>query len=407
MPQFAYRIAKGDGTILEDRTEAENEVTLRQQLEGKGYLVFSIRKAAGFSLPQIRFDFKSKLTPREFLAFNQEFLALIKAGLPIIRALDILVDRVELASFRDALRGIRQEIKGGSSIADAMSKYPQQFPELYVSFRSGQVNGAGTLPRLSNAIISIRNRNDCGLEKGAIRADLSDLLARGFGCHRCFPPGLCHANSSLEIYRESDAQIPVPTRVLLHIVQLLRGNFLWIILALGAGAFFLRLWSRTASGRVSLQRFYLRLPLLGDIMLKSYLIQITRTLSAILSGGIPLVTALGMVADAITNQAVSKKVYEMRERVKEGISLASAFERTGFMPRLTVEMVGVGEATGALEQLLTNAAEFHEEELDILLARVTTWVEPLLLLFMGTMVATIVIIGMYSCRSFNLAGTIR
>ncbi|HXC61213.1 MAG TPA: type II secretion system F family protein, partial [Nitrospiria bacterium] len=116
MPQFAYRIAKGDGTILEDRTEAEDEVTLRQQLEGKGYLVFSIRKAAGFSLPQIRFDFKSKLTPREFLAFNQEFLALIKAGLPIIRALDILVDRVELTSFREALRGIRQEIKGGSSI---------------------------------------------------------------------------------------------------------------------------------------------------------------------------------------------------------------------------------------------------------------------------------------------------
>src|SRR5712672_4139713 len=133
MPQFAYRIARADGTILEDRTEADDEVTLRQQLEGKGYLVFSIQKAAGFSLPQIQLNFKSALTPREFLVFNQELLALIKAGLPIIRVLDILVDRAELAPFREALRGIRQDIKGGSSIADAMSKYPQQFPDLYVS----------------------------------------------------------------------------------------------------------------------------------------------------------------------------------------------------------------------------------------------------------------------------------
>jgi len=403
MPQFAYRIAKGDGTILEDRTEAEDEVTLREQLEGKGYLVFSIRRAAGFSLPQIRFDFKSKLTPREFLAFNQEFLALIKAGLPIIRALDILVDRVELSSFREALRGIRQEIKGGSSIADAMSKYPQQFPELYVSsLRAGE--RSGNLAEIIERYNQYQRRMIAVWKK--VRAALTYpifLLAVSFAIVAFLLVYVMPTFS--EIYRESDAQIPLPTQILLHFVQLLRGNILWIILALGASVFFLRVWSRTASGRVSLQRFFLRLPLVGDIMIKSYLIQITRTLSAILSGGIPLVTALEMVADAITNQAVSVKVHEMRERVKEGISLASAFEKTGFMPRLTVEMVGVGEATGALEQLLTNAAEFHEEELDILLARVTTWVEPLLLLFMGTMVATIVII-MY-LPVFNLAGTIR
>ena len=403
MPQFAYRIAKGDGTILEDRTEAEDEVTLREQLEGKGYLVFSIRRAAGFSLPQIRFDFKSKLTPREFLAFNQEFLALIKAGLPIIRALDILVDRVELSSFREALRGIRQEIKGGSSIADAMSKYPQQFPELYVSsLRAGE--RSGNLAEIIERYNQYQRRMIAVWKK--VRAALTYpifLLAVSFAIVAFLLVYVMPTFS--EIYRESDAQIPLPTQILLHFVQLLRGNILWIILALGASVFFLRVWSRTASGRVSLQRFFLRLPLVGDIMIKSYLIQITRTLSAILSGGIPLVTALEMVADAITNQAISVKVHEMRERVKEGISLASAFEKTGFMPRLTVEMVGVGEATGALEQLLTNAAEFHEEELDILLARVTTWVEPLLLLFMGTMVATIVII-MY-LPVFNLAGTIR
>ncbi len=403
MPQFAYRIAKGDGTILEDHAEAEDEVTLREQLEGKGYLVFSIQRASGFALPQIRFNFKSALTPREFLVFNQEFLALIKAGLPIIRVLDILVDRAELSSFREALRGIRQEIKGGSSIADAMSKYPRQFPELYVSsLRAGE--RSGNLAEIIERYNQYQRRMIAVWKK--VRAALNYPLFLLVVSISIVTFLLVYVMPTFsEIYRESDAQIPVPTRILLHLVQLLRANLLWIILTLGVGAFLLRAWSRTASGRASLQRLFLRLPLVGAIMLKSYLIQITRTLSAILSGGIPLVTALDMVANAITNQAISVKIREVRERVKEGMSLARAFEKTGFMPRLTLEMVGVGEATGALEQLLTEAAEFHEEELDVLLTRVTTWVEPLLLLFMGTIVAAIVII-MY-LPVFNLAGTIR
>ena len=403
MPQFSYRIAKGDGTILEDRAEAEDEVTLREQLERKGYLVFSIRLASGFALPQIRFNFKSALAPREFLVFNQEFLALIKAGLPIIRILDILADRVELPSFREALRGIHQEIKGGSSIADAMSKYPQQFPELYVSsLRAGE--RSGNLAEIIERYNQYQKRMIAVWKK--VRAALNYPIFLLLVSIAMVTFLLVYVMPTFsEIYRESDAQIPAPTRMLLYLVQLLRANFLWVIIALVAGAFLLRGWSRTASGRVSLQRIFLRLPLVGDVMLKSYLIQITRTLSAILSGGIPLVTALEMVADAMTNRAISVKIRDVRERVKEGVSLASAFEKTGFMPRLTLEMVGVGEATGALEQLLMDAAEFHEEELDLLLGRLTTWVEPLLLLFMGTIVATIVVI-MY-LPVFNLAGTIR
>jgi type IV pilus assembly protein PilC len=403
MPQFAYRIARADGTILEDRTEADDEVTLRQQLEGKGYLVFSIQKAAGFSLPQIQLNFKSALTPREFLVFNQELLALIKAGLPIIRVLDILVDRAELAPFREALRGIRQDIKGGFSIADAMSKYPQQFPELYVSsLRAGE--RSGNMAEIIERYNQYQKRMIAVWKK--VRAALNYpifLLAVSMGVVVFLLVYVMPTFS--EIYRESDAAIPVPTKILLNLVQLLRANFIWIILALAAGGILLRSWSRTAVGRVSLQRIFLRLPLVGAVMVKSYLIQITRTLSAILSGGIPLVTALEMVADALTNRTISAKIREAKERVKEGISLASALEKTGFMPRLTLEMVSVGEATGALEQLLMDAAEFHEEELDILLGRLTTWVEPLLLLFMGTIVAAIVII-MY-LPVFNLAGTIR
>jgi type IV pilus assembly protein PilC len=403
MPQFSYRIAKADGAILEDRVEAEDEVTLREQLEGKGYLVFSIKRASGFSLPQIRFNFKSVLTPRDFLVFNQEFLALIKAGLPIIRILDILVDRVEISSFREALRGIRQEIKGGASIADAMSKYPKQFPELYVSsLRAGEKSG--NLSEIIERYIQYQKRMIAVWKK--VRTALNYPLFLLVVSIAIVSFLLVYVMPTFsEIYQQSDARIPTPTRLLLEVVQLLRAYIIWIVLALCCGAVALRVWTHTVSGRTTLQRFYLRLPLLGAVMLKSYLIQITRTLSAILSGGIPLVTALEMVADSITNQVISREIREVGERVKEGVSLARAFEKTGFMPRLTLEMVGVGEATGALEQLLSEAAEFHEEELDFLLTRVTTWVEPLLLLFMATIVATIVII-MY-LPIFNLAGAIQ
>ena len=403
MPQFAYRIAKTDGTILEDRTEADDETTLREQLEGKGYLVFSIKQAQGLALPEIRFNLKSVLSPREFLVFNQEFLALIKAGLPIIRVLDILVDRTELPSFREALRSVRQEIKGGSSIADAMSKYPEHFPELYVSsLRAGERSG--------NLVEIIRRYNEYQKRMIAVWKKVRAALN--------YPIFLLVVSIAIvffllvyvmptfsEIYRQSDSGVPAPTRVLMGVVRLLRANFLWILLVLGAGALLLRAGSHTASGRVLFQRFFLRLPLVGEVMRKHYLIQITRTLSTTLSGGIPLVTALEMVADAITNQSVRASIHAVGERVKEGVTLAHAFEKTGFVPRLTIEMVSVGETTGSLEQLLSEAAEFHEEELDLLLGRVTAWVEPMLLLFMGTIVAVIVII-MY-LPIFNLAGAVQ
>ena len=358
MPQFSYRIAKADGAILEDRVEAVDEVSLRKQLEGQGYLVFSIKRASGFALPQIRFNFKSTLTPRDFLVFNQEFLALIKAGLPIIRILDILVDRADLPTFQEALRGIRQEIKGGSSIADAMSKYPRQFPELYVSsLRAGEKSG--NLAAIIERYIQYQKRMLAVWKK--VRTALNYPLFLLVVSIAIVSFLLIYVMPTFsEIYQQSDARIPTPTRILLHAVILLRANFVWIILSLCFGAVLLRVWSRTVSGRIAFQRFYFQLPLIGAVMLKSYLIQLTRTLSAILSGGIPLVTALEMVADAITNQSISRKIREVGERVKEGMSLAHAFEKTGFMPRLTLEMVGIGEATGALEQLLSEAAEFHE-----------------------------------------------
>lgn len=401
MPLFSYRVAKGDGTIIQQQAEAENESLLRGRLEGEGYLVLSISKAIGISLPS--FSFKKKVSPRDFLIFNHELIVLLKAGLPIMKVLDILSERGSQPDFVEALKGVQRNVRGGSAIADAMSKHPLYFSELYVSsLRAGEKSGnlvevISRFMEYQKKILEVRKKVFAALAYPCF------LLAVGVGVLGFLLIYVMPTFS--ELYQGSKTELPLFTRVLLNFVHFLNRNL--ILLAVGFIALLVGLLAafRSGWGKELADLLMLKAPVLSAVVKKHYLIRISRTLSTILKSGIPLVVALEMVAAAMTNQLVRRQVNEVGNRVRGGVGLSAAFSAVGLFPKMSAEMIAVGETTGSLDEMLSEVAAFHEEELDLILSRVTTWVEPVLLLTIGSLVA-LILIAMY-LPIFNLAGAIR
>ena len=401
MSRFHYKAARADGTIIENDIEGETERGIRTQLEGQGLLILNLSGSEIRALPRFSTSRKRGLSLREFLIFNQEFLALVKAGLPMLRCFDLLAERSTQVVFHQALQGVRESIRGGAAISEAMAQHTHFFPELYqASVRSGEQ--AGNLPEVLSRYISYLKLL-IGVREKVLRALAypAFLVVFGFGVVGFLLAYVLPSFS--DVYSESRVELPWATQMLLNFINSASTwlPILLVGLAVSIGTF--AWWRTTPSGKWKLDQIMLQVPLLGDIILKNQAIRLTRTLATILAGGIPLLTALQITGKAMTNMVLAHGIQSAIAQVREGNSLSNALKRGGFLPRMTVEMIEVGETTGSLETMLLEVAEFHEGELDLQLSRLTTWIEPLLLVLMGILVGGIVII-MY-LPIFQLAGT--
>jgi len=399
---FHYRAAHPDGTIVENTVQGESEHSLRTQLEGQGLLILELN---GGKEKTVRGPFSQKAKPlplREFLVFNQELLALIRAGLPVLQCFDLLSERTTRPAFQQALFAIREEIRGGLSISKAMANQQVYFSELYqATIQSGEQ--AGNLPEVMQRYIAYLKLVIGVREKVAkALAYPSFLVVFGFGVVGFL---LSYVMPTFaEVYSESHTQLPFATQLLLDAIQQIWSWLPWVLaILLICGATFYS-WVHTPQGQLNLHWILLRLPLVGDVILKNQVVRLTRTLATILAGGIPLLSALQVTARAMTNRVFAQALHSTIHHVRDGMSLAQAFKQEQFLPRMTTEMIEVGEATGALETMLLEVAEFHEGEMDLQLSRLTTWIEPVLLVVMGVMVGGIVII-MY-LPIFQLAGAV-
>ena len=403
MPHFHYRAARPDGSIIENTTEGDSEHSIRTNLEGQGLLILElgIPKGAGSLFSSLQRT-RKPLSLREFLVFNQEFLALLKSGLPMLRSFDILTERTKSGGFQQALQGIREGIRGGASISEAMGAQPGHFPELYrASIQSGE--HAGNLPEVLQRYISYLKLL-IGVREKVVNALIYPSFLVIFGVAT---GGFLLAfvmPTFADVYAESNNELPFATQVMLDFVN---GVGSWapsVLLGLavmGGGYYW---WARTPKGKWTIHKVLLRLPLLGDVILKNQVIRLTRTLATVLAGGIPVLSALQVTAKAMTNKVFAHSLTSAMNHVREGMSLSQSLKQEGFLPRMTIEMIEVGETTGALESMLLEVSEFHEGELDVQLSRLTTWIEPVLLIGMGAFVGGIVII-MY-LPIFQLAGAV-
>ena len=401
MPNFHYRAARPDGTIVETDAEGETPRAIRAQLEAQGLLVLDLSGSGAHSNIS-RAARQRPLAPRDFLVFNQEFLALIKAGLPMLRCFDLLTDRLAHGGFQQALQSVRESIRGGSSISDAMAEHPIYFPDLYqASLRAGEQ--AGNLPEVLKRYIDYLKML-IGVREKIVKATIYPLFLLSFGLLVTFGLLFFVLPSFSEVYQESRIELPWATQLLLDITSSAGQWMVGLVIMLGIAGAWLYWWKGTPQGQWRIHWLFLNAPVLGPLFLKNQVIRLARTLSTILGGGIPLLTALQVTAQSMPNKVFAKALHAVIEQVREGTSLSVALKSENFLPNLTLEMIEIGETTGALETMLFDVAEFHEGELDFQLSRLMTWIEPIFIVFIGIILGGVVI-ALY-LPIFQMAGAV-
>ena len=403
MATFAYRVARSDGSTFDGQIEGEEEQLVRAKLESQGLLVFKVqRRGAAPATTSVGMRSLRKLPVQEFLIFNQELSALMKAGLPVLRVWDLLIERAGHAAFQQALKTVRQDIRGGASASDALAKHPTYFPDLYIAtMKAGEQSGniAEVLQRFIvylKLMIGLRQKVTKALAYPAFLV-LVGVAVIGFLLSYVVP-------TFVSVYGEVGKTLPAATQTLIDLVNELQRYLVPGLLALLGVGLTIRAYYRTTAGRLAIDRLLLGLPVLGPIFVKHHTIQLARTFSTILASGTPLVEALQIARGAVSNRFVSKGLAGAVEKIREGATLAAALDRPKVFPKLALEMISVGEETGSLENMLRDVAEFYESDLDLRLTQLTTWIEPTLLLVMGLLVGAIVVV-MY-LPVFQMAGNV-
>ena len=383
MPVFTYKAVREDGTSVADETMATNADELRLNLEARGYLVLNLEKK------QTAFARGRGGSAKDFLIFNQEFTTLIKAGLPILQSFEILHKRTEKPGFRAVLENIIQEIKGGMALSDAMAMHPSYFSPLYTaSVRAGEKSGA--LVDVLRRFILYQKRM-LAIRRKLTTALIYPMIVVIFVIAVMSLFLLYIIPSFTQMYSDQEGKLPFLTTILISFTQSFTSYAPFILLGAIISGIGIYSWQKTDAGKKILDSVKMKLPVIGSLVIQYIISQLARTLSTLLRGGIPLVQALDTTADAISNRIIADGLRESRKLVTEGVSLAEAFESTRLMPDMTVRMVEVGESSGDLPQMLEDVADFYEEGADAKIPVLTTLIEVAIILFLGLVVATIVI----------------
>ncbi len=388
MTEFRVKAGWPDGSVAEQSVVAIDIGAARGEIERRGGHVFEVRRT-GLRLPGARPPGRGRVKMGEFLIFNQELIALLKAGLPVVRSFEILLERQKSPTLRRVLTDVRERVNSGSSISEAFAEEGDLFPRLYwTSLKAGEKSGEieAVLRRYlkyQKTVLALTRKVVSTLVYPAI------LIALSIGLITILMTYVIPRFT--EFFADFNAELPLLTVVVLSVANFLKANILIIVGALGAAAFFLSRWFRTASGRQWVDAAILKLPVVGGIFRRFAITQFTRSLGTLLGGGTPLVPALENSADAIGNRFISRRVAEVVPKVREGRELWKGLDETRIFTDLTIEMIKVGESSGALEEMLAAVSEFYDEEIDLLLARVISFVEPAILVIMGGVIVTILL----------------
>jgi len=380
--EYVCRVGTPTGEVVERSFQAPDERALRTDLEQQGLYLLSVRRGLSLSALALR---RPRVQPALLLIFAQELAALLKAGLPLFQSLDIMLERQRDPVFRRSLTSVRDKVKSGVALSDAIRQegdlYPPIFPaSLVAGERSGNLDSV--LRRFAAHL-----RLSQSLKKKAVSASVYPIVLLTMMTALVLVMLLYVIPQFQAFYSDLHAELPLPTRILLGVAAFARSNFVWIVLALATAGLGLAFWLRREGAGVAMDRALLRVPYLGGLVRMYATSQLMRTLSTLLAGGLPLLNSLEVAADSIGNRAMGQAVAASAGRIREGASLTAALESTEMLEPLPIEMVKVGEQTGALGEMLNAVSEFYDEELDNHVAAALSLVEPALLVVMAVIVA--------------------
>ena len=402
MGGFVCRVADADGRVFSHVEPANTLDEARQKLADRGLYVYSVESRGGRLGSPVRRRTGRQVGGSDFLILNQQFNTLIKAGLPILRALDLLATRASSPKLRPVISQIRDQVREGKSLSEAVDQ-AGLFSKVYsTAILAGEKSG--NLPGVLDYYIAYQ-RVSTGVKKKIIATLIYPTLLISVAIIIVTYLVTSVIPKFALLYRDMNVELPTPTRVLITLTVDYRYVFLGFVAVLAFAAAGVFLWSRTEEGGTAFDRFKFRLPVVGDTLLKFQVAQFSRTLSTLLTGGTPLVAGLQTATEAITSRLLRSTLAHTTQMVREGESLHGALSSTGVMPEMAVDMIEVGESSGAISPMLNSVAEFYEEEVNLRLSTMVSLIEPVLLIIMGLFVAFILISLYLPIFSFSVGAT--
>jgi len=388
MAEFVIRATDERGKLLEKMEAGYSADEVRDRYQQSGYLVYSVKPRGLFSGGEFRMPQRRKVTLEQFVIFNQQFLTLIRAGLPIVQALELLAKRQRNQYFRMLLEDVRDRTKGGDLISDAFEKQGV-FPKIYsTTLMAGEKSG--NLDEVLARFVSFQRLGLSFRKKLISSLVYPVILVLGVIALVTMLVTFVIPKFS-ELFSDLNQKLPPMTEFTISTAMTLKHYLPLIALGIVAIYFALRRVSKTPQGSEIIDKIKMSLPIVGSIWQRYQIAVFSRMMSTLLSGGLPLVTALETAGQSMSSRLIVRGINNASKSVREGQTLALSLEATDVFPDLAVEMVEVGEATGALPTMLSSIAEFYEEDVQSALAAAMSLIEPVILLVMGVVVGFILI----------------
>ncbi|MGB2627454.1 MAG: type II secretion system F family protein [Candidatus Acidiferrum sp.] len=404
MGEFVCRVADANGRVFSHVEAAGTLDEARQKLADRGLFVYSVKSRNNLVSGFFGFRKERKIGGNDFLILNQQFNTLIKAGLPILRSLDLLATRATAPKLRPVLTQIRDRVREGKSLSEAVDE-AGVFSKVYsTAILAGEKSG--NLSGVLDYYIAYQ-RVSTGVKKKILASLAYPILLIIVAAVIVTYLVTAVVPKFALLYNDLGVELPGPTKFLINVtvgyrIYIISGLILFLLLVIGI--FF---WSRSEQGGVAFDRILFKSPLIGETLLKFQVAQFCRTLATLLTGGTPLVAALGTSSESITSRLLKGTVFKSTQMVREGESLHTALSTTGVVPDMALDMIEVGESSGALAPMLNSVAEFYEDEVSLRLGTLVSLIEPTLLIFMGVLVAFILISLYLPIFSFSLTGAVK
>ena len=392
MPVFVWEGKTAQGKVLKGEMEAQNQQAVLARLRSQRIQPVPTRvreKGKGLEREITIPGLRSKVKSRDLMIFTRQFATMIDAGLPIVQGLDILTQQTENKVFRTTIRTIKQDVEGGSTLAEALKKHPKVFDDLYVNMvAAGEVGG------VLNAIL---NRIALFIEK----ATKLKRKVKGAMIYPCTIVVVATVVVSIlllyvipvfgELYGSVGKALPLPTQITINISNWFRAYIIYISGAVAALIVAVRLYYKTERGKLMIDGFLLRVPVVGDLIRKVAVARFAQNMSVLLSSGVPILDGLAITAKTAGNKVVEQAVMKCRVSISQGRTVAEPLAESKIFPPMVCQMVAIGENTGSLDTLLKKVADFYEEEVDDAVANLTSLMEPIIMIVLGVIIGGLVI----------------
>jgi type IV pilus assembly protein PilC len=387
---FAYKVRDKAGKIVSGTLDADSQTLVASRLKQMGFAPVLIEEQKqNLGKKELRLPWGGKVKSKDLAVFSRQFATMINSGLSLLRALNILAEQTENSALAAAVAEVRNDIEKGSSLSAALSKHPKVFKRLYVAMiRAGEIGGVldSVLLRLAENLekeVALKQKIKSAMTYPTVVFCMVLMILAGML--------IFVVPTFKNLYKDLGGSLPLPTRVLIGISDGAK-KFWYVVAALIIGSGIgIRRWVETDKGRGTWDAMKLKMPIFGQLVHKTALSRFSRTLSVLMKSGVPILQSLEIVKDTVNNTVVSRAVEDVSSAVKEGESIARPLERHDVFPPMVVQMIAVGEETGALDTMLGKISDFYDQEVEATVDALTSLIEPVLIAVMGVAVGGMVV----------------